>query len=145
VGAQHSPNTRTTLLHHVSYARRIIGDWAHTRHMPDGLHLLLEEGSQRGGFSSPASQPVASVFRGSTAKQTFSTRSQVLHSKVRSSYPRLPGEIRANPILCLQVGHIGRSTLDNELRITPPWSKRYSLHDPAVCPIYDSRARFCLS
>jgi hypothetical protein len=32
----------------------------------------------------------------------------------------LPGEIRAKPILCLQVGHIGRSTLDIELRITPP-------------------------
>ncbi len=43
-------------------------------------------------------------------------RWQVLHSKVRSSKPRSPGEIRANPILCLQVRHIGRSTVD-ELRI----------------------------
>ena len=41
--------------------------------------------AQFGGFSSPASQPVASVFKGSTAKQTFSMRWQVLHSKVRSS------------------------------------------------------------
>jgi hypothetical protein len=28
---------------------------------------------------------------------------------VRSSKPRRPGEMRASPILCLQVGHIGRS------------------------------------
>jgi hypothetical protein len=40
----------------------------------------------------------------------------VLHSKVRSSRPRLPGEIRVNPILCLQVGHDGRSAM--ELLIT---------------------------
>ena len=36
----------------------------------------------------------------------------MLHSKVRSSTPRLPGEIRANPILCLQVGHDGRSAME---------------------------------
>jgi len=66
---------------------------------------------QRGGLSSLASQPTASVFSGSMAMETFSMRWQVRHSKVRSSKPRLPGEIRANPILCLQVGHIGRSTL----------------------------------
>jgi hypothetical protein len=35
----------------------------------------------------------------------------VPHSKVRSSNPRSPGEIRASAILCLQVGHIGRSTI----------------------------------
>jgi hypothetical protein len=29
----------------------------------------------------------------------------------------LPGEIRANPILCLQMGHIGRSTMEYELSI----------------------------
>ncbi len=40
----------------------------------------------------------------------------MLHSKVRSSTPRLPGEIRVNPILCLQVGHDGRSAI--ELLIT---------------------------
>ncbi len=45
-------------------------------------------------------------------------RWQVLHSKVRSSKPRIPGEIRANPILRLQVGHIGRSTMEYELLIT---------------------------
>ena len=36
----------------------------------------------------------------------------MLHSKVRSSKPRWPGEIRANPILCLQVGHNGRSAME---------------------------------
>jgi hypothetical protein len=50
--------------------------------------------------------------------ETSSVRWQVLHSKVRRSNPRSPGEIRPKPILCLQVGHIGRSTVDNELRIS---------------------------
>src|SRR5258708_35355744 len=45
--------------------------------------------------------------------EIFSIRWQVRHSKVRSSKPRSPGEIRANPILCLQVRHIGRSTMDD--------------------------------
>jgi hypothetical protein len=49
---------------------------------------------------------------GSTGKETFRIQWQVLHSKVRSSTPRLPGEIRANPILCLQVGHDGRSAME---------------------------------
>ncbi len=53
---------------------------------------------------------------GSTGKEIFRIQWQVLHSKVRSSTPRLPGEIRANPILCLQVGHDGRSAM--ELLIT---------------------------
>jgi hypothetical protein len=53
---------------------------------------------------------------GSTGKETFRIEWQVLHSKVRSSKPRSPGEIRANPILCLQVGHDGRSVM--ELLIT---------------------------
>jgi len=66
----------------------------------------------RGGLSSLAIQPTASVFRGSMGKETFWIRWQVLHSKVRSSKPRLPGEIRANPILCLQVGHDGRSAIE---------------------------------
>jgi hypothetical protein len=43
---------------------------------------------------------------------------QVVHSNVRTSTPRSPGEMRANPILCLQVGHIGRSVVELELRIT---------------------------
>ena len=34
------------------------------------------------------------------------------HSKVRSSKPRSPGEIRASPILCLQVGQDGRSAIE---------------------------------
>jgi len=50
--------------------------------------------------------------------ETFSVRWQVRHSKVRSSKPLLPGEIRASPILCLQVRHIGRSTLSDEIRIS---------------------------
>ena len=37
---------------------------------------------------------------------------QVRHSKVRSSKPRSPGEIRATPILCLQVGQDGRSPME---------------------------------
>ena len=54
-------------------------------------------------------------------------RWQVLHSKVCSSKPLLPGEIRANPILCLQVRHIGRSTMEDELRIAQHPGKRYEL------------------
>jgi hypothetical protein len=45
-------------------------------------------------------------------------RSQVAHSNVRTSIPRSPAETRANPILCLQTGHIGRSIMEIELRIT---------------------------
>jgi hypothetical protein len=71
----------------------------------------------RGGLSSLASQPTASVFRGSTEKEIFSLRWQVLHSNVRCSNPRSPGEIRTKAILCLQVGHIGRSM--TELRMAP--------------------------
>jgi hypothetical protein len=52
------------------------------------------------------------------ANETSSVRWQVPHSKVRRSNPRSPGEIRPKPILCLQVGHIGRSTVENELRIS---------------------------
>jgi hypothetical protein len=76
------------------------------------------ETCQLGGFSSPASQPTASVLKGSIGNETSSVRWQVLHSKVRRSNPRWPGEIRAKPILCLQVGHIGRSTVENEMRIS---------------------------
>jgi hypothetical protein len=78
-----------------------------------------------GGLNSLASQPKASVFKGSTGKETSSTRSQVEHSKVRCSKPRSPGEIPANPILCLQVGHIGRSTME-DLRIPVHW--RIDIH-----------------
>jgi len=46
-------------------------------------------------------------------------RWQVRQSKVRSSKPRSPGEIRASPILCLQMIHIGRSTMD-DIRIAQP-------------------------
>jgi hypothetical protein len=65
----------------------------------------------RGGLSSPASQPTASVFIGSTGKETFVIIWQVLHTKVRNSKPRLPAEIWAKPILCLHVKHHGRAVI----------------------------------
>jgi hypothetical protein len=99
--------------------------------------FLKGETCQFGGFSSPASQPTASVLKGSMGKETSSVRWQVLHSKVRRSNPRSPGEIRARPILCLQVGHIGRSTVGNELRI--------SLHPGQAYAFPHSGARFCLA
>src|SRR6266481_4914880 len=92
-------------------------EWGNFQHAI--LHLLQAESCVHiGGLNSPASQPTASVFKGSTGKETSSVRWQVLHSKVRRSNPRSPGEIRPKPILCLQVGHIGRSTVENELRIS---------------------------
>lgn len=42
--------------------------------------------------------------------------------------PRSPGEIRAKPIQCLQVGHIGRSTVENELRTHHPSRGREDIH-----------------
>jgi hypothetical protein len=45
-------------------------------------------------------------------------RWQVEHSNVRSSKPLSPGEIRPNPILCLQVGHDGRSITEMGTRTT---------------------------
>jgi len=72
----------------------------------------------RGGLNSLASQPTASVFIGSTGKETFSMRWQVEHSNVRSSKPLSPGEIRPSPILCLQVGHDGRSITEMGTRTT---------------------------
>ena len=76
---------------------------------------------------------------GSTGKETFRIQWQVLHSKVRSSAPRLPGEIRANPILCLQVGHDGRSAM--EVLITTQHSeptigaiRSFGLYAYGLCP-----------
>jgi hypothetical protein len=56
------------------------------------------------------------------AKESFSVRWHVAHSNVRTSIPRSPGETRANPILCLQTGHIGRSIMEEAPSITqhPP-------------------------
>jgi hypothetical protein len=68
-------------------------------------------------------------------------RWQVPHSKVRSSKPRSPGEIRANPILCLQVRHIGRSTMD-DIRIVQLSLKPYVFQQSSVCPVPDSRPKF---
>jgi hypothetical protein len=67
--------------------------------------------AHRGGYNSPASQPTASVFIGSTANDAVSVRSQVEHSNLRVSNPDLPGEMRANAIRCLHTGHIGRSLI----------------------------------
>jgi hypothetical protein len=83
---------------------------------------LSRRDRQRGGRNSLASQPMASVFMGSTATETFSMRSQVEHSNVRSSNPRVPGEIRAKAIVCLHTGHIGRSLI--KLPITVPQDHR---------------------
>jgi hypothetical protein len=49
--------------------------------------------------------------------ETFSMRWQVAHSKVRCSKPGLATKIPTNPILCLQVGQDGRSTMEDILRI----------------------------
>src|SRR6476469_8495467 len=102
---------------------------------------LMIHRTQRGGLSSPASQPTASVLSGSTGKQTISVRWQVPHSKVRCSTPRSPGEIRASPIRCLQEGHIGRSTM--ELRITHHPGECYSWTQMPVCSVPDSVKNFC--
>jgi hypothetical protein len=68
-------------------------------------------------------------------------RWQVRHSKVRSSKPRSPGEIRVTPILCLQVRHIGRSTMD-DIRIARHPLKPYLFQQRTVCPVPDSRPKF---
>jgi len=109
------------------------------------LHLLQAESWVHiGGFNSPASQPTASVFKGSIGKETSSVRRQVLHSKVRRSNPRWPGEIRPKPILCLQVGHIGRSTVENELRISRTRKQAYASQKRGVCPVPDFRSNLIL-
>src|SRR5260370_40116718 len=76
------------------------------------------------------------------AKETFSMRWQVLHSKVCSSKPVLPGKFRANPILCLQVRHIGRSTMEDGLRIARHPLKRYAFQNKLVCPVPDTPTKF---
>jgi hypothetical protein len=82
------------------------------------LHRTLSVGIvQLGGRSSPASQPTASVFMGSMGTAILSVRSQVEHSNVRSSNPRVPGEIRASAILCLHTGHIGRSLIASPITL----------------------------
>ena len=68
-------------------------------------------------------------------------RWQVRHSKVRSSKPRSPVEMRANPILCLQMRHIGRSTKD-DIRIAQHPLKPYLFQRRSVCPVPDSRPKF---
>jgi hypothetical protein len=83
---------------------------------------LRRRDRQRGGRSSLASQPMASVFMGSTATETFSMRWQVEHLNVRASNPRVPAEVRAKAILCLHTGHIGRSLI--QLPITVPQDHR---------------------
>jgi hypothetical protein len=70
-------------------------------------------------------------------------RWQVPHSNVRSSKPRAPEDIRTNPILCLQVGHIGRSAMEDKLRIAfYPGEKRYGRAARLVCTVDDSPSEF---
>lgn len=88
-----------------------------------------------GGFNSLTSQPTASIFMGSTGKESFSTRWQVQHSNVRSSKPRFPGEIRAKPNLCLQVGHIGRTIVESKLLTPAP----HRLKVTGVCDVMSSK------
>ncbi|MGY3075834.1 hypothetical protein ACVWZZ_002205 [Bradyrhizobium sp. LM6.10] len=79
----------------------------------------LTPNTQFRGFSSPASQPTASVCIGSTAKLTTSVRSQVEHSKVRSSNPR--GRERCAPT---PSGACTQGTSDAR------WSRQPSLKSP---------------
>jgi hypothetical protein len=51
-------------------------------------------------------------------------RWQVRHSKVRISKPRLPVEIWANPILCLQAWHDGRPAMKDVICVTLPPLRR---------------------
>lgn len=51
-------------------------------------------------------------------------RWQVRHSKVRISKPRLPVEIWANPILCLQAWHDGRPAMKDVICVTLPLLRR---------------------
>jgi hypothetical protein len=90
---------------------------------------------QRGGRSSPASQPTASVIIGSTATKLFSVLSQVEHSKVRSSNPRSPGEMRANAILCLHTGHMGRSWIELPITLTPRDHRQSQFAVPNLCTV----------
>ena len=69
---------------------------------------------------------------------------QVRHSKVRSSKPRSPGEIRTNPILCLQVRQVGRSTMD-DIRTAQPSLKPYVFQPMLVCPVPDFLPKFAAS
>jgi hypothetical protein len=73
--------------------------------------------------------------------EIFSVRWQVLHSKVCCSNPRSPGEIRANPILCLQVGHIGRSVM--ELRIAHRPSRMIGVQTDAGLSGVRLSEKFC--
>jgi hypothetical protein len=59
-------------------------------------------------------------------------RSQVAHSNVRSSNPGFPADVRAKPILCLQVGHIGRS---DKVFITHHPRKSLKYFCVVACPV----------
>jgi hypothetical protein len=55
---------------------------------------------------------------------------------VRSSNPRGPGEMRANPIRCLHTGHIGRSLVE---RAIPEISTADDT--PSAAGVFNIRAR----
>lgn len=111
-------------------SRLIVEDGPQRRHYSAKALKTRSAYPQRGGRNSLASQPTASVCMGSTATEIFSMRSQVEHSNVRSSNPRVPGEIRAKAILCLHAGHIGRSLI--KLPITVPQDHR---QNRICCPL----------
>jgi hypothetical protein len=48
---------------------------------------------------------------------------------VRFSNPALPGEMRANAILCLHTGHIGRSLIHAVI----PWPRRILIYPAPQC------------
>lgn len=66
--------------------------------MPPRASVSRRSGPRHcGGLSSPASQPTASDFMGSTGIETCSARPQVEHSNVRNSKPRSPEKCAAGP------------------------------------------------
>jgi hypothetical protein len=65
---------------------------------------------QRGGLSSPEGHPGASpVFIGSLGTSLVEMRSQLVHSKVRRSYPGGAGEMLSSVMRAWQCGQRGRS------------------------------------
>jgi hypothetical protein len=99
----------------------------------------LDWSRQRGGRSSLASQPTASVFRGSTDIESCSVRPQVEHSNVRISKQRGAGAIRASAIRCLHARHIGRSLVGLIMTPCPAHRTQWAA---SVCQIDDSERDF---
>jgi len=95
-----------------------------------------------GGLSSPASQPSASVFIGSTGKEIFSVRWQVAHSNIRCSKPRAAPDIRPTPSCA--AGRTHRPLYNGIAHITLP-NERIGVPTLVVCSVCDSsRLKFWL-